>query len=44
MDAVLAVGIGALQLFGTYMAAQSQPDKRQLDAWPCCCSAGARSR
>jgi len=31
-DAVLAVGIGALQLFGTYMAAQSQPDKRQLDA------------
>ena len=32
MDVVLAVGIGALQLFGTALAAQNQPDARQLDA------------
>ena len=31
MDAVLAIGIGALQLFGTALAAQNQPDARQLD-------------
>ena len=33
LDVALAVGIGALQLFGTYMAAQSQPDARALDGW-----------
>lgn len=32
MDVALAVGIGALQLFGTALAAQNQPDARQLDA------------
>jgi signal transduction histidine kinase len=32
MDVTLAVGIGALQLFGTALAAQNQPDARQLDA------------
>jgi signal transduction histidine kinase len=31
-DVVLAVGVGALQLFGTYMAARSQPDHRAFDA------------
>ena len=31
-DAVLAVGLAALQLFGTAMAAQNQPDRRTLDA------------
>ena len=31
MDVVLAVGIGALQLFGTALAAQNQPDARPLD-------------
>jgi signal transduction histidine kinase len=31
-DAALAVGIGGAQLFGTFLAAQSQPDRRQLDA------------
>jgi signal transduction histidine kinase len=30
-DVVLAVGLGALQLFGTYMASQSQPDHRSFD-------------
>jgi signal transduction histidine kinase len=32
MDVALAVGIGVLQLFGTALAAQNQPDARQLDA------------
>jgi signal transduction histidine kinase len=32
MDAILAVGIGVLQLFGTLLAAQNQPDARPLDA------------
>jgi hypothetical protein len=31
-DAVVAVGIAAVQLFGTFLAAQSQPERRQLDA------------
>ena len=30
---MLAVGLGALQLFGTAMAAQNQPDRRALDVW-----------
>ncbi len=33
MDAVLAVGLGVLQLFGTLLAAQNQPDARQLDVF-----------
>ena len=32
-DVVLAVGLGALQLFGTAMAAQNQPDRRSLDVF-----------
>ena len=32
MDVTLAVGIGTLQLFGTVLAAQNQPDARSLDA------------
>jgi signal transduction histidine kinase len=32
-DVVLAVGVGALQLFGTYMASQSQPGHRAFDGF-----------
>jgi signal transduction histidine kinase len=32
MDVALAVGIGVLQLFGTALAAQNQPDARPIDA------------
>lgn len=31
LDAVIAVGLAAMQLFGTALAAQNQPDRRTLD-------------